>query len=113
MTDDEIWNLERQFWTGHGPFHDRTVGAESVMCFGQPLGVLKGADARQALDDAPDWTGVEMTDRVLSRPTDDVAVTGYTAHGEAEHVIHKVFCSSTWVRRDGDWHQVQHQQTPV
>ena len=61
----------------------------------------------------PDWTAVEMTDRVLSRPSDDVAGVGYTAHGRAEGVIHIVYCSWVWVRHAADWRLIQHQQTPV
>ena len=111
MADDELWDLDRQFWLGRASFHDETVGDETIMCFGRPRGALRGSDARRALSKAPTWTDVEMTDRVLSRPAEDLAVTGYTAHGHAGDVVHKVFCSSTWHRRDGTWRQVQHQQT--
>lgn len=115
MTDaSEIWDLETKFWTGHAPFHDETVPSETVMAFGDPLGVNSGKAARQSLDQAPDWVGVEMSEQVVERPTDDVAVTGYLAEGDAGNgVKHKVYCTSTWVRREGNWIHVQHHQTPA
>ncbi len=114
MSDDtDIWSLEEQFWTGHAPFHDKTVPKDTIMVFGDPVGITSGGAARKALDEAPDWTGVKMTDQVLERPAEGVAVTGYLAEGDAGNgVLHKVYCTSTWVQRDGDWVQVQHQQTP-
>lgn len=115
MTDDAtIWEHEEKFWTGHAPFHDETVPKDTIMVFGNPLGICKGPEARHALDKAPDWTGVKMSEQAIVRPAENVAVTAYLAEGDAGNgVLHKVWCSSTWVARDGAWHQVQHQQTPA
>lgn len=115
MSDERaIWELEEQFWTGHRPFHERTVSPGTIMCFGKPVGVVKGETAQKALDDAPDWVGVEMSERAYSRPSEDVAVTGYLASGDGGNgVLHRAYCSSTWLRRGEDWTIIQHQQTPA
>ncbi|WP_116082975.1 hypothetical protein [Tropicimonas sp. IMCC34011] len=113
-TDDDIWDHERRFWTGHAAFHDKTVPADTIMVFGPPLGVTKGDEARKALDEAPDWSGVEMSEKSIARPAKNVAVTGYLAEGDAGNgAIHRVYCTSVWIARDDGWVQAQHQQTPA
>ncbi|SFP19580.1 hypothetical protein [Tranquillimonas alkanivorans] len=114
MTDaDHLWTLEHDYWTcGEGQRRE-TTDTCCVMAFGSPTGIVTGEELHEAHDAAPDWTSVEMLDRVLKKPDVGVAVLGYRAHARTQDGgEHRVICTSVWVRHDSDWCHIQHQQTP-
>lgn len=109
---DQLWDLERRFWL-EGPEHyARALDPGCVMVF--PFGVLQGAAIAASLDGAPRWTSVDMAERTLARPTDDLVVLAYRARGErAGAEPYAAWCSSTYRRDGAGWRLVQHQQTPA
>lgn len=109
---DHLWELERGFWLRGIEHYRLALDPSCVMVF--PMGVLQGEAIATSLQGAPRWTSVEMAERQVGRPSDNLTVLAYRATGRREgQGAYEAWCSSTY-RRDGPgWRLVQHQQTPV
>ncbi len=109
---DLLWDLERRLWLDGEPRYRAALDPACMMTFG--FGVLAGEAIMESLEAAPRWTSVDMAERRLTRPGDDLAVLAYRATGRREgEPPYEAWCSSTY-RRDGPrWRLVQHQQTPA
>lgn len=78
-----------------------------------PTGILTRRKVVETLSAGPRWQEVSMSDRA-SIETDDLCVLAYRATARrAGAETYRALCTTTWVRRDGDWRIVQHQQTPL
>jgi hypothetical protein len=74
--------------------------------------LMRAADVLNSLKDAPRWTLVEMTRRVIGRPGDAVLVLGYAAVGHRDSANpYRCLCISTYRYGRNIWKLVQHQQT--
>lgn len=114
MGNDEAWRLEAQFWTGDLDACAGMVDPGAVMAFPAPVGVLAGRAIVDSLKGAPRWLAVEMTERLVGHPGDDVLVLGYRARGRREgQPDYLAYCTSTWRRDGAGWKLAQHQQTPI
>lgn len=84
------------------------------MAFPEPVGIMHGPAIAESLKGAPRWKSVEMTERASANPDGDMAVLAYRAEGTCHGASpYAAYCSSTYVRRNGDWRMVQHQQTSI
>ena len=112
--DEELWDLERRFWTEGSEHYCAALHPESVMVFVEPAGILSGDEIIEQVEAADRWRDVEMTERTLTRPSPDVAVLAYRATARREGTDpYSCGCSSTYLRDGGEWKLVQHQQTPA
>ena len=112
MEDEAAWKLEERFWLEGSTVYDALLDPECLMAFPQ-MGVMRAAEVLDSLEGAPRWTSVEMADRTIGRPGDDVLVLGYRATGRREGAEpYLTLCTSTYRRNEGAWKLVQHQQTP-
>lgn len=114
MQEFDLWKVEEGFWTG-GPEHYRAaMHPECVMVFQPPIGVLSGDLIIRTLEGGPRWASVTMRERHESRPADGAVVLAYLAEGARERSSpYRGYCSSTYMKSDGEWKLVQHQQTPI
>ncbi|MFT4012307.1 MAG: nuclear transport factor 2 family protein [Paracoccus sp. (in: a-proteobacteria)] len=109
---DEIWQEEREFWLSGAAEAARKLGEGCLMAF-QPTGILTRRKVVESLASTPRWQEVTMSDRAAIE-TDEVCVLAYRATARrAGAETYRALCTTTWVRREGDWRIVQHQQTPV
>ena len=103
------WADEEAWWTLGTAEARRRAHPSCVMAFAH--GVLQGEAIFAALDAAPRWQEVVMTDRRVVEG-EDAVVLAYRArarrNGEAPY---EAFCTSTWVRQNDGWRLIQHQQT--
>lgn len=111
MGDEQAWVLEERFWLEGSSVYDGMLDPECLMAFPN-MGVMRAADILGTLKNAPRWASVEMSDRVIGRPSDAVVVLGYSAEGQRDGAApYRCFCTSTYRADDGAWKLVQHQQT--
>lgn len=107
-----LWDLERRFWLAGSEHYRQVMDPACVMVF--PMGVLAGDEILPSLESAPRWAEVEMAERRLSRPADELAVLAYRASGRREGAAaYEAWCSSTYRRQGSGWRLIQHQQTPA
>lgn len=109
---DELWTEERDFWLAGAAEAARKLDDGCLMAFA-PSGILTRRKVVESLSDAPRWQEVGFADRA-SIQTDEVCVLAYRATARrAGAETYRALCTTTWIRRDGDWRILQHQQTPV
>ena len=110
---DDLWNLEERFWTGGADSARGLTATDAVMVFPYPAGILRGDAIWESMAQAPRWRSVLMSDRVMTRQG-DTAVLAYHASAERDGVpIYEALCASTYLRDEGAWVLMAHQQTPI
>lgn len=114
MTDkDDLWTLEKKFWTegADGIHHLTAKGALAVLPY--PAGILVDEAIWQETAVAQRWRTVIFTEPVLTQKG-DVAVLAYHVSAERADVpIYEALCTSTYLRDEGEWFRLAHQQTPA
>jgi hypothetical protein len=114
MDDDAIWATELSLWKGdHDLFRDR-IDPAAQMALPVPPFIFAGEQAIMAVQSTPNWSNVAFEDGTIARPHSDLIVVAYMAHAQREaeeaYIAH---CTTTYSRSHaGEWHVVQHQQTP-
>lgn len=111
MTDEEMWNLERKLWLDGAELYAGSMDEACVMAV-PGMGVMKATEVLDSLRQAPRWSDVEMSDRLLGRADDEVIALAHRAKGmrDGQEPYH-CFCTSTYRRADTGWLLIQHQQT--
>ena len=114
MTDeDELWSLEERFWTEGADSARHMTAKDAVFVFPYPAGILQGDSLWRDGDVAQRWRSVAMTERYLKQQK-DVAVLAYHVSAERDDMpIYQAVCTSSYLRDDGKWLRLAHQQTPV
>lgn len=109
---DELWREEREFWLAGVAEAARRLDGACLIAL-SPMGILDRAGTVAALQSGPRWQEVTLSERA-SIETDDVCVLAYRATARrAGAETYRALCTTTWIRRGGDWRILQHQQTPV
>jgi len=110
---DPLWEIERSLWLDGVDAWRRQLGKGCIMAFA-PTGAMQDEQIIESLRDAPRWQSVEISDTVLTRPTDNTAILAYHAVARrGDNTPYWALCTSTYVATGGDWKIVQHQQTPL
>ncbi|AHD00900.1 DUF4440 domain-containing protein [Leisingera methylohalidivorans] len=108
-----LWDLEERFWTGGLDGARAATAQDAVMIFPYPEGILQGGEIWERLKRKTPWRSVEMTGRSLRR-RGDLAVLAYRVSAEkAAAPILTALCASAYLRDNGTWIRMSHQQTPV
>lgn len=110
---DPLWTVEERFWTG-GSDIAAALDPGCLMAFPQ-VGILEGRQTiLESLRDVSRWSEIRMTDRVLVRPKEGLAVLAYRANAKrsGDESPYNAVCTSTYIAMDGGWRMIQHQQAP-
>ncbi|MCZ4297989.1 nuclear transport factor 2 family protein [Henriciella marina] len=109
----QLWEVEKQLWTGPAENYDRLMAQDCVMVFPLPAGILSRDAIIETVRLAPRWDDVEL-DSVSETQSNDTTITlAYVGRGLKGSDTYEAYCSSTYILVDGDWRIVQHQQTPA
>ena len=112
---DRLLDIERKLWTGGPEEYHRHLDQDCLIAFSDDMaGVSTRDQIASSAADSPRWRDLDLDPRGLIRPSDDVALLTYRAsarRGEGER--YEALVSSCYMRRDGDWRMVFHQQTPL
>jgi uncharacterized protein (TIGR02246 family) len=115
-TARELEELERQGWVAlsgasGAEFYNDLMADDGLMVF--PGVVFDKQETLQGIADAPPWASFELSDTRVINATPDTAVVTYRAtaqrSGEAPY---RALMSTAYVRRNGSWRLILHQQTP-
>jgi hypothetical protein len=108
-----LWDMEERFWTGGADSARRMTARGAVFVFPYPAGILQGDAIWREKDVAQRWRSVEMSERYVAREG-QIAVLAYRVSAErAGEPVREALCTSTYLRDDGTWLRLTHQQTPV
>lgn len=113
--DEQLWQLEKQFWLGDAAFYERTLAPQALVVLPPPVGVLERTATIDSIRSGARWRDVSFSDRHLAPVAQDTVALAYAARadrggGEAVYVAR---CSSVYVRGDRSWCLALHHQTPV
>jgi uncharacterized protein (TIGR02246 family) len=113
----EVEPLERRGWDAlsgpHGAaFYAEVMADDGLMVF--PGMVLDKQRTLRAMAAEPPWSTYELADVRVIEATPDSAIVTYRASAQrAGEERYEARMSSTYVRRDGRWRLILHQQTPT
>lgn len=110
---DSIWALEERFWTEGADSARRMTAKDAVFIFPYPAGILQGSALWRDANVAQRWRSVDMTERRLTLQGDIAALAYHIAAERAGGPVFTALCSSTYLRDDGVWLRLAHQQTPA
>lgn len=114
MSDhDEVLAREREFWhaAGDAGFYREHFAEDGRCVF--PMAILDKAQTVASMEGATPWEDVEMREvDLLDVAPDAVAVTYAATARRAAGEPYEANVTSVYVRRDGAWQLLLHQQTP-
>jgi hypothetical protein len=112
---DELIELERDFWGAAGdPEHyELRFADDGIMAF--DVGVMDKPAVLAAVADSASWADFTIDDMRMTQITEDVVALTYTtvARTVGSDAVYQAVVSSVYVRRNGEWLLVLHQQTPL
>jgi len=112
--EQELWELEKEFWRGDAEFYERTLADKALMVFPAPIGIMDRATAVGSIRSAARWRNVSFRDKHLLPAGQGAVVLAYCVQADrgGKDSRYAAHCSSVYTRGDGGWHLVLHQQTP-
>ena len=110
---DNLWEMEKSFWLDGVDFYRQHLSGDAIMVFAEPVGILQGTEIISNLEGAPRWQAVQFADQ-RELQAGEATVLAYRATGlRPDAGRYEALCSSTYVRCDGTWMLVAHQQIPL
>lgn len=115
VTKESLLQLERQLWNAGEDFYRRTLNEDAVMVFPEPTGVLERSAILDSLAGADRWSQVDISDVRLVALEEAVAQLIYRADAERrqDSSQYQALITTTYVRENGSWKLLTHQQTPI
>ena len=107
---DDVLHIERQLGSGSVDAYRRHLADDALMVL--PSGVLDRDECLAAIEAAPGWDELEISDaRTVPLGTDSAILT-YAWRSRRGDFTYTALMSSVYARRAGEWRLVLHQQTP-
>ncbi|MGA6925598.1 MAG: nuclear transport factor 2 family protein [Desulfosarcina sp.] len=115
MKEQDLWQIEEQFWTGGADFYERHLTKDALMVFHEPVGVLDRKTTLESIQSGGRWKHVSFKDKRLIAPVKSTAILVYSVNADrgGSDTAYSAQCSSTYVYSSGDWLLALHQQTPT
>lgn len=112
MDLNTLWRMEERFWLDGPDFFESSMAPSARMVFPPPVRILSGRQIVEGLRNAPRWNSVDFQD-TTETCLGETVVLAYKATGQRDgENPYVALCSSTYVREDGKWVLLAHQQTP-
>lgn len=112
--EEELMRIEARLWTGRKETYQDALDDDCLVAFTRMSGVSSREAIAESVSGGPRWHDLRTEIDGVLRPTEDVALLTYHAHarrGDGER--YSALVSSGYVRRNGDWKLMFHQQTPL
>lgn len=110
---DELIELERGFWeaTGNPDYYRQHMADEGLAVFS--MGVMRkdAAIATTSAREMNSWTDIEISEAQTVQLTPDSVALVYTGSAMRDGEPYKAHSSSVYVRKDGSWKMMLHQQS--
>ena len=112
--ENDLISIEKKLWTGGSEIYRKNLDDNCLLAFMRMAGVSSREEVAGTVEDADRWRDLDMEVEGVLQPTPDVALLTYRAsavRGEGDR--YEALVSSAYVRRDGAWKLMFHQQTPL
>ena len=113
----ELYAVEEGFWLRGQDHFLAHVDEQCLLAFPQ-MGEMHGIHSRERVAAtatmANRWKDLQISDRHLLQPADDVAIISYRADVKrADGMPYEALISSAYVRRPEGWKLAFHQHSPI
>ncbi len=110
---DDLLAKEQKLWSGGKPEYRDTLDDDCLLAFTEMSGV-SDRDAIASQADSSRWHDLDLEIEGFIQPTDDVAILTYHVNAlRNRDEPYEARVSSGYVKRDGGWKLMFHQQTPL
>ena len=111
---DTLIDIEKRFWEGTDEFYEENLAEDPVMIFPKPTGVLNKSEVMESVSGEQRWKNIEFSDVQINKASDSAVQLVYEATAEStqDGSEFKTLASSLYVKKNGSWKLVSHQQTP-
>lgn len=110
---DDLLAMELKLWFGGKAEYRSALDDDCLIAFSSMAGVSSRDDVAKRAD-ASRWRNLDIGVEGFLQPTDDVALLTYRANAvRGDHERYAARVSSGYVKRDGAWKMMFHQQTPL
>ncbi|MBB5923376.1 hypothetical protein FHR81_004447 [Actinoalloteichus hoggarensis] len=106
---NELLAVEKRLAHGSGDDYAEVLHDDALVIV--PGAVLDRAQCIAAMNSSPGWDETAFSDTRLIE-TVHTATVAYTFTGRRDDATYSATLASTYLRRDGDWRLLVHQQTP-
>lgn len=112
--EDQLFELEEQFWTRGPDYYRGNASNEAIMVLPDPAGVMVKDEAMDSLAGQARWKDVVLEEHRVLQLDENAALVTYKATARRESEPPYVArASSAYVRGSGGWRLAFHQQTPL
>lgn len=109
---DDLLAMERKLWLGGRAEYRGALDDDCLLAFTTMAGVSSRDEVADQVD-GNRWRDLDIDVEGFLQPTDDVALVTYRASAVRGDEPYEARVSSGYVRRDGAWKLMFHQQTPL
>jgi len=112
--DQDLLKLEKGFWTEGGDYYREHVDDECLLAFDGMAGVHSNEEIAGMNPGAGNWNGAKLDEKGLLELLDDSVILTYEVNAtKKDGSPYHALCSTGYVKRDGEWKMMFHQQTPL
>ena len=113
MDFSKLWEMEKSFWLDGSEFYERSMASDARMVFPSPVGILEGDKIVQGLKQGPRWETVDFENKTEAHLGDTAVIAYHATARREDNYPYSPLCGSTYVKDDGIWVLLAHQQTPT
>jgi len=111
---DELLRVERGFWTGGADYYRQNLDDQCVTVFTEMAGTFKKEDIARMISDAARWRDLDLDIKGCLQPAPGFAILTYAVKAtRMNNGSYVAAVTSAYVKRNGAWKMVLHQQTPL
>ena len=113
--ETELIRIENGFWEAAGDrrFYEENMSDNGLLIFAGAGAIVDKPSVLPMIENSEPWASYELENVRLIRLGDDAAAIIYSAKGDrADSAEYRANITSVYVRHDGNWKLVLHQQTP-
>lgn len=109
----DLLNKEEGLWSGGPSAYRHTLDGDCLVAFTEMAGVQTRDEIANMAGKGSRWHDVDIDVEGFLQPTDDVTILTYRVSAVRDNEPYSARVSSGYVKRDGDWRMMFHQQTPL
>jgi hypothetical protein len=111
--EKDLLKKEESLWSGGATEYRHTLDGDCLIAFTEMAGVQSRDKIADMAGEGARWRDVDIEVEGFLQPTDDVTILTYHVSAVRGNEPYEARVSSGYVKRDGDWRMMFHQQTPL
>ena len=111
---EELLHIERGFWSGDADYYRQNLDDLCVAVFTEMAGAFKKEEIAGMITDTDRWRDLDFDVKGCIEPAPGFAILAYRVNATRKNNDpYAAAVTSGYVKRNGAWRMVLHQQTPL